>query len=354
MTRQKSAAEIEVLGGGIFGLTVAYCLQSRGAQVRLVEKRTIGAGASGGLVGALAPHTPDNWNDKKQFQFESLIAMADFWAGVDGLSGLSSGYGQVGRLVALETARELELARERVAGAERFWHGHGKWAVVSRADCPDWVTSPATGFFSYDTLSARMSPRRACTSLAAAFQAIGGQIVHGEAPGKGADAVVLCTGYEGLVDLGTELDTALGKGVKGQGLLLDFNAGDGPQHYAGGIHFVPHAEGTLAVGSASEADWRGPEQTDHLLDGLYARALEICPGLAGAKVLARWAGVRPRGRRRAPILGRHPLHEGVFIANGGFKIGFGMAVKSGEVMADLILTGQADIPEGFSVEANLA
>lgn len=353
MTRQKSAAEIEVLGGGIFGLTVAYCLQKRGARVRLVEKRHIGGGASGGLVGALAPHTPDNWNDKKQFQFESLIAMPEFWDGVDGISGLTSGYGQVGRLVALETARELELACERVTGAERFWHGHAKWSVVAAEDCPDWAAASATGFFSYDTLSARMSPRGAGASLAAAFKAIGGVIVQGESPASGADAVVLCTGYEGLIELGAELGGEIGKGVKGQGVLLDFNAGSAPQHYAGGIHFVPHADGTLAVGSTSEIDWVDPGQTDALLDELYVRALEMCPTLNGAKVLNRWAGVRPRGRRRAPILGKHPLRDQVFIANGGFKIGFGMAVKSGEVLADLVLTGQADIPEGFSVEANL-
>ena len=53
------------------------------------------------------------------------------------------------------------------------------------------------------------------------------------------------------------------------------------------------------------------------------------------------------------MLGRHPTRDNVFIANGGFKIGFGVAVKTGQVMADLVLTGQADIPDGFSVEANL-
>ncbi|MEQ9673084.1 MAG: FAD-dependent oxidoreductase, partial [Roseovarius indicus] len=41
------------------------------------------------------------------------------------------------------------------------------------------------------------------------------------------------------------------------------------------------------------------------------------------------------------------------IANGGFKIGFGMAPKVAEVMAALILEGRDEIPEGFRPQASL-
>jgi len=51
-------------------------------------------------------------------------------------------------------------------------------------------------------------------------------------------------------------------------------------------------------------------------------------------------------------LGRHPVHDGQFIANGGFKIGFGMAPKIGSVMADLMLDGVDNIPDGFRPEAS--
>ena len=70
-------------------------------------------------------------------------------------------------------------------------------------------------------------------------------------------------------------------------------------------------------------------------------------------VLDRWAGVRPRARSRAPMLGAWPGRPGHFVANGGFKIGFGMAPKVAEVMADLVLAGRDAIPEGFRVEDNL-
>jgi glycine oxidase len=70
-------------------------------------------------------------------------------------------------------------------------------------------------------------------------------------------------------------------------------------------------------------------------------------------VIERWAGLRPRARSRAPMLGRWPGRPGHYIANGGFKIGFGMAPKVAEVMAALMLDGQEAIPEGFRVEDSL-
>src|SRR5690606_41267108 len=53
---------------------------------------------------------------------------------------------------------------------------------------------------------------------------------------------------------------------------------------------------------------------------------------------------------RAPVLGPWPGRAGQFVANGGFKIGFGMAPKVAEVMADLVLEGRDGVPDGFRVE----
>ncbi|MEM8582384.1 MAG: FAD-dependent oxidoreductase, partial [Pseudomonadota bacterium] len=71
-------ADVTVLGAGIFGLSIAWACTLRGAQVRVIDPGGVGAGASGGVVGAMAPHTPENWNAKKQLQFDSLL-MAERW-----------------------------------------------------------------------------------------------------------------------------------------------------------------------------------------------------------------------------------------------------------------------------------
>ncbi len=344
---------IEIYGAGVFGLAIAYACLRKGANVRVIEKRRIASGSSGGVVGALAPHTPDNWNEKKQFQFDSLIAARDFWPEVDALSGVRSGYGRRGRLMAIADDRQLELARARGDSARRYWQGLADWQVIPVSEAGPFVPVSPSGHVVRETLSARMSPRGACNSLAGAIRALGGEIIEGTTRGRGADATILCTGYEGLEQLSRELDTPIGKGIKGQGLLLAHDARDMPQLFADGRHIIPHADGTVAIGSTTENDWDDPTSVDDQIDAIHEHALEICPVLHGARVIQRWAGVRPRGRRRAPILDRHPLRENVYIANGGFKIGFGMAVKVGQVMADLVIDGSADIPDGFTLAANM-
>ncbi|MFC3059847.1 NAD(P)/FAD-dependent oxidoreductase [Paenirhodobacter populi] len=342
------ADRITVRGGGIFGLACAYSGAIRGARVTVVEPRRIGAGASGGTVGALAPHVPEQWNPKKQFQFESLLMAADFWADVARL-GSDPGYARLGRIQPLADADQVARAHARAMGARDHWGEAAVWRVAEAAEFPFAPLSP-TGLVVHDSLTARIAPRTACTALAQAVIALGGQIVP-EAPDEGA--VIHATGHEGLADLSRAFGRPVGNGVKGQSALLRLDPGAVPQVYADGVHIVPHADGTVAIGSTSERDFATPDSTDAQLDALIAKARAICPALAEAPVTDLWAGVRPRARTRAPMLGPWPGRPGHFIANGGFKIGFGMAPKVGAVMADLILEGRDAIPAGFRVEDNL-
>lgn len=350
MSMPLSGPDITVLGGGIFGLSVAWACQKRGAKVRVIERRGIGSGSSGGIVGALAPHIPENWNDKKQFQFDSLIMSRSYWAEVEAASGLPSGYLRTGRVQPVQDAKGLDLAHARAKGAQTLWQGLAGWAVQPATGAA-WEPQSPTGQLVHDTLSAHIHPRRAVTALAAAITAKGGEIIVGD--GEQAGQIVHATGYEGLLNDADVLGQPFGNGVKGQALLLDYNAVGQPQLFADALHIVPHADGTVAIGSTSEREFDAPDTTDAQLDAIHQRAIAAFPVLEGAPVLARWAGVRPRAKSRAPVMGRHPVHQGHFIANGGFKIGFGMAPKLGEVMADLLLEGHDTIPDSFRPEASL-
>ena len=343
--------DLTIHGGGIFGLSIAWVAIQRGAKVRLVDPGGVGAGASGGIVGALAPHTPERWNDKKGFQFDSLIMAADFWAGVDAASGLSSGYGRMGRLQPIADDRALDLAHIRAHQAQDLWQGLASWQVIAAADVP-WAPSSPSGFLIHDTLSARIHPRMACESLAAAIIAKGGQIMRED--DRAADApTIWATGHQGLMTLSLDMGKPVGNGVKGQAALLAYDARDMPQIFADTMHFIPHADGTLAIGSTTEREFSGPTATDELLEDVIMRARMAMPALSDAPVIQRWAGIRPRAKSRAPMLGPWPGKPGQFIANGGFKIGFGMAPKIAQVMVDLVLEGRDEVPAEFRVEANL-
>ncbi|THD85313.1 FAD-dependent oxidoreductase [Aliigemmobacter aestuarii] len=350
--------DLTVMGAGVFGLAIAFEAARRGMRVRVLERERVGAGASGGLVGALAPHTPENWNDKKAFQLDSLLMAGDFWRAVEAAGGVGSTYLRSGRLQPLADQAAVDRARERAEGAAQLWQGKAEW-IVRPATGAAWEPVSPSGWIVEDTLTARMAPRRAGAALAAAIRALGGVIETGETPGPGAGPVVWATGAAGLSALSADLGRDVGGPVKGQAALLALpaDAAIDPtglvQIFADAVHVVPHADGTVAIGSTSERDFDDPAATDAQLDAVIARAIAAVPALARATIVDRWAGLRPRARSRAPMLGQWPGRAGQFIANGGFKIGFGMAPKVAQVMADLVLEGRDAIPDGFRVEASL-
>ena len=341
-------ADITIRGAGIFGLSIAWTCVRRGARVRVVDPHGAGAGASGGLVGALAPHVPENWNAKKAFQLDSLLAAEGFWASVEEAGGVSSGYGRTGRLQPIADARALDLAHARERAAKELWQDRATWRVLPAGEAGPWCPPSPTGFVIHDTLTARLHPRRATEALVAALAVRGVEIETG---GEDRGQVLHATGAAGLIELSQAMGKNVGGGVKGQAALLDYDAGEGPQVFAGGVHIVPHADGTVAIGSTSEREYDDATSTDKRLEEVIAAARAAVPALAQAPVIQRWAGVRPRSRSRAPMLGAWPGRPGHYIANGGFKIGFGMAPKVAEVMADLVLEGRDAVPGDFRAEA---
>lgn len=343
--------DLTIRGAGIFGLSVAWICAQRGAKVQVIDPFGAGAGSSGGLVGALAPHVPENWNAKKAFQFQSLIRAEAFWSEVEDIAGQPSGYGRTGRLQPIADGAALTRAHARAEGADTLWEGLARWSVIPAEEAGAWAPPSPSGYLIHDTLTARAHPRRAVEALLAAL-ATKGVTVHADAPDAGR--VLWAAGAAGLRDLSATMGKTVGVGVKGQSALLDYDAGpDAPQIFAEALHIIPHADGTAAIGSTTERDYDDPASTDAQLDDIIARARRIMPCLADAPVIDRWAGERPRARSRAPMLGAWPGRDGHFIANGGFKIGFGMAPHVAEIMADLLLDDMDRIPDDFRVEASL-
>lgn len=342
-----ATVDVEIHGAGIFGLAIGWECVRRGARVRVVDPSGPGAGASGGVLGALAPHAPEGWNALKAFQLQGLAAQEDFWAGVVEAGGVDPGFARIGRLQPLRDAAAVGRARARADAARDLWGDAGRWEVVEGACIPGWQVAPGAGAWVHDTLSGRVRPAAACAALAAAITARGGEIAA--QPGR-AGAVVLATGAAGLAALSAELGRSVGRGQKGQAAVLGCDMGSAPQIYIDGLHVVPHADGTVAVGSTSEGTWQA-DGPDAQLDALIARVRALVPALKDAPVLPRWAGIRPRTASRMPLLGPHPTRAGVFLANGGFKIGIGLAPIVGRVMADLVLEGINRIPAEFGFDA---
>ena len=126
-----------------------------------------------------------------------------------------------------------------------------------------------------------------------------------------------------------------------------------PQIYANGIYIVPHSDGTTTIGSTSERNWLEPFNTDYQLHELIKRAEDICPTIKNAKLIKKWAGIRPKARRREPLIGKIPRSDSIYLAMGGFKIGFGIAHEIGVSVADLIENKPNSLPKSYTIGHHL-
>ncbi len=360
--------DLLILGGGIMGLWAAVMAERAGIKTILVERSAIGAGASGGFLGALMPHMPDRWNDKKQFQFDALVSLEAEIAALEGETGLSAGYRRSGRIMPLAKPhlRTIALRHEQEAlenwlSADRSFH----WHVRDASAHPGWPDSKVTeSGIVFDTLAARVSPRSLLAMLTAVLRrsrhvqvkegldVVRLDPVAGRAELAGGEVIafencILAAGVQSfpLIDaLHPSAVLSSGVGVKGQAALLKADIDSSwPVIFSDGLYIVPHEDGCVAIGSTSEISYDQPYSCDARLEDLIARAIGFVPSLEKAQILERWAGLRPKAVGREPMVGRHPDFPRLLTLTGGFKVSFGLAHRlAASVIGDI--AGQSDIP----------
>ncbi len=372
--------DLLIVGGGIMGLWAAVMAERAGLKTLLIEKDRIGAGASGGVVGALMPHMPDRWNGKKQFQFDALVSLEAEIALLEAQTGLSTGYRRSGRLIPLPKPhlRTIALRHEqdalanwRAADRQFFWH------VRDGSTMPGWPQNEimANGMV-LDTLAGRLDPRRMLALLSARLrqsslvrivegrELLNLDPVKGQAILSGGETLpfgscVLAAGVQSFKHL-DRLETAAaqptGVAVKGQAALLKADTDPAlPVIFFDGLYVIPHDNGLVAVGSTSENSFSDPQSTDGQLEDLLDHAKTIVPLLRNAPVVERWAGLRPKAIGRDPMVGRHPDFEKLHILTGGFKISFGLAHRLAEgVIGEICGRADKGLPQSFRCQEHFS
>ena len=368
--------DLLIIGGGVMGLWAAVKAERLGIRTLLLDAVRPASGASGGLLGALMAHMPDQWNDKKQFQLEALIALESEVAALEAETGLSCGYRRSGRLIPLPKPHLLPLAERRAPAAAENWRSGGRcfsWTVRDTSPDPLWLSPDAcSAGVIEDTLAARISPRALTAALVAAIDAgrhvqrVDGLSVRRLQPGEaelsdgrrmafGHAIVAAGTGsFDLLAQLGAPLARPLGSAVKGQAALLEADVDPAlPIIFLNGLYVVPHEDGRIAIGSTSEDEFDDPRSTDHRLDALLARAREVSPKLQDARVVERWAGVRPKAIDREPMVGPHPDAPQVIALTGGFKVSFGIAHRLADAALGPLGGRDVLLPDGFEMSHHL-
>jgi len=356
--------DVLVIGAGIFGLATAFALARRGIAVTVLDRAGPGAGASGGPVGALSAHAPSRWRPMMAFQFQALLDLPARIAEIEALSGRRTGYARVGRLTALASPKDRAKAEAEEEAAPEVWGDRARFEVLDEVPegARHWLAPGAAPHgVIRDTITARLDPRAVIAALAAcpgiairpgiAVRGIGadGTVLTDQGAFR-AGHVVAAAGWR-TWDLVAPLMPALGGGqpVKGQAARLAAAPGPVPVITADGLYIIAHDQGGVAVGSTSEKRFADADATDAALDAVIARARRLCPVLAEAPVTERWAGLRPKPPGREPVAGPVPGHPGLWIAGGGYKIGFGIAHAIGDALAAMIAeeTPALPLPDSF-------
>ncbi|MGI9477252.1 MAG: NAD(P)/FAD-dependent oxidoreductase [Hyphomicrobiaceae bacterium] len=372
-----AAYDLLVVGGGVQGLWVARAAIAAGLRVAVVEAEHCGAGASGGVLGALMPHVPTGWSEKKQFQ---LLALADLEHQAGRLAeetGLDTGYARCGRVMPIRAKGFLDQFESRRAASWRHWrtalHRYELDLLASDA-LADWLAPEAAqlGIF-WDPLAARIDPERYIAALKAALQphcdifegaAFADYDVEtrrvacaGGHPDLIADRIVLAAGYQTFALVERLTDLAMGAGVKGQAVVLAAELpAQRPIIYDDGMYIVAHTDNLCAIGSTTEPDWTDARSVDDALAAKLEHARRICPPLRDAPVVASWAGVRPQSAARDPIVGQLLPDSPIYIASGGFKITLGIAHTAAHELVDGIVHGRAPsrLPASFAPAVHVA
>lgn len=367
---QAASYDIAIAGAGIFGLSIAYAAIKAGQKVIVFEAEKVGAGSSGGLLGALMPHMPARWNPKKEFQFQALLSLENHVRQLEAETGQSVGYSRCGRILPLTTKDKLEHHLERAAESRLRWHPDQTgftYAVEPAGSRADWLSADAAPFgIVYETLAARVSPRQYLAALSAFVQKHATLVEDAKVTGfdeasgrvKLADdqsafqtgCLILAGGFSTFELVEQLTGERVGRGEKGQALVLDGAGLEGyPAIYCDGLYVVPHDNGTVAIGSTSDREFTDTQPAPDRSRELMERATAFCPKLTGRQLIKDWAGIRPRCHKRDPLIGKLPGHEKLFIATGGFKISFGIAHRIADALIAEIIGGSAphELPETF-------
>lgn len=314
--------KVTIMGAGVAGLTLAFELVERGAEVAVVERRErIAGNASWQAGGMLAP-----WCERESAE-ESVLTLgriaADWWD-----AALPGQVERQGTLVLAPSRDTTEL--DRFAARTTGHRLLGRDAVAALE--PDLAGRFGRGLFFAG--EAHLDPRYALHSLAERLAAAGVYFAFGYGavhPSGAPDFVADCTGiaakHPALRSVRGEMlllrtrDVALSRPVR----LL---------HPRFPVYVVPRSGGLFMVGATMiESSATGPVTARSAMELLNA-AYTLHPAFAEAEIVEAGVGLRPAFSDNLPRVERMGNHIAI---NGLYRHGFLLAPAMARQAADLML-----------------
>jgi glycine oxidase len=354
--------DVVVIGGGAIGCATAFFLSREGANVTLLERADLAGEASGAAAGMLAA-----LSDEGGFRGEAFQRLC-----IDGLNlygevlpeleatGHDLRYRRTGVLHLAMNPSEVEEMRHRFEAQKRL-SPKIRWLEAHEIadEEPEASLDALAGFISPE--EHYLDPQRLVLALAEAarrhgagilteqevvrFRRDGDRVVAVETKDAAyeVDAVVLAMGpWTAMIArrLGAYVPV---RPMRGQMVAL---AGPGTPLrrivWGARAYLVPRERGMTFVGATVEDVGFRKRITSSAIRSLKRAAVEMIPGLALARELSAWAGLRPASEDGLPILGLLPEWRNAWVATGHFRNGILLAPISGKLIASSVLAGSPD------------
>lgn len=358
MPDSSSQPQIAVVGGGIIGLSVAWELARRDADVFLYERDTLGCGATHVAAGMLAPVSEADPAERELLDLglASAAAWPEFAARLEADAGLDAG-------TLIRTAGTLLVARDADEG--RWLGREAELRQGLGLDCELLTPSQARRLEPdlapglRGALSApgdrSVDPRQVGDALEAAALHAGAALHVGHALTgiddrrlQDADRIVVCTGAWPFP--GADPEAARTHPVKGQLLVLR-----DPEHDARGsepiltrtiraqtVYAVPRGDGRYVVGATMEHRGYDTTVTAWAVHDLLRELFEVVPAAREWVIEETIAGLRPATASGDPVIGPAPgdpdgADARVLYAVGHYRGGVLLAPETARRIADLLV-----------------
>ena len=358
-------ADAVVVGGGTVGAWCAWFLRQAGLDVVLLERQTLGAGASPRAAGMV----------RAQGGTEAAVRLGmfsrDFYAGQHERLGIDSGFVAQGYFMPCFSAREVGEARARIAmqralGLDVRWvdpdeldelnPALGRGLTLGGSYAPgDGYVDPPRNVMAY-TAALFTSGVRVCERTAfEGLERTGGRVTGVlTSDGPISTERVVLTGGPTLAAVGRAAGARIPAGGARHQVVVtephpDLAAERLPMVFdvASGIYWRPEEGGVLwgmsnpdeRPGEATEFDWSYYEK-------MQQRMATLLPATAGLGLRKAWAATIDFTPDHLPILGPLLTPEGpvtgtVVAGAGGHGMMWGPGVS--RAAADLALTGTTDV-----------
>ncbi len=372
MMTLKQVHKVVIVGGGVIGTAIAYELSLvANLEITVLEAHAQpGQGSSSSALGVLmAASSRSKKESLIDLRLASLRRFEDLIPELEAKTGISIPYNRHGIICLYEYEAAEEkwqplIVQRRAKGFELAWLNQ----TEMRSQYPQF-TSGLSGLFSADDRAVGTSmfiqalvkaaelngvkflcDRSIQISAIASIKSLEStcnQIL------SDADYVVIAAGL-GSNSLLAEFfpnsaDTLLSP-VGGQAIQVhvpDLNLPNivhSEDNNGDDINVVPLGENKYWIGATIQFSLETLPRTANI-PLILAQAIKFCPRFNQAQVLSTWAGDRPRPNHQgAPILGFLRDRKNILIATGHYRNGVLMAPVTAQIIRDLIVHGQSDLP----------